>query len=86
MKQFIDAKNVLQNIEDLRLIEPSVFLAPFLDVIRSDETTGQMTSLALTALNKFLSYGLIGKCHFVQCALVSNYRQTALSLSSSLPF
>lgn len=61
MKQFIDLKVLLINIEDLRLIDPNVFLTPFLDVIRSDETTGQITSLALSALNKFLSYGLIGK-------------------------
>lgn len=52
---------MLINIEDLRLIEPKIFLAPFLDVIRSEETTGQITSLSLSALNKFLSYGLIGK-------------------------
>lgn len=62
MKQFIDLKTLLNdNIEDLRLIEPNVFLAPFLEVIRLEETTGQITSLALSALNKFLSYGLIGK-------------------------
>lgn len=48
----------------MRLIEPNVFLAPFLEVIRSEETTGQITSLALSALNKFLSYGLIGKPQF----------------------
>lgn len=62
MKQFIDLKLILNNIEDLRLIEPSVFLTPFLEVIRSEETTGQITSLALSAVNKFLSYGLIGEC------------------------
>lgn len=61
MKQFSELKSVLTNIEDLRLIEPNVFLAPFLEVIRSEETTGQITSLALSALNKFLSYGLIGE-------------------------
>lgn len=61
MKQFSELKSVLINIEDLRLIEPNVFLAPFLEVIRSEETTGQITSLALSALNKFLSYGLIGE-------------------------
>lgn len=62
MKQFVETKTLLQTIEDLRLVEPNVFLAPFLEVIRSEETTGQMTSLALSALNKFLSYGLIGEC------------------------
>lgn len=61
LKQFTELKNLLISIEDLRLIDPNVFLAPFLDVIRSEETTGQITSLALSALNKFLSYGLIGK-------------------------
>lgn len=60
MKQFSDLKNLLINVEDLRLIEPNIFLAPFLEVIRSEETTGPITSLALSALNKFLSYGLIG--------------------------
>lgn len=62
MKQFVDLKLILNNIEDLRLIEPNVFLTPFLEVIRSEETTGQITSLALSAVNKFLSYGLIGEC------------------------
>lgn len=61
MKQFVDLKLMLNNIDDLRLIEPNIFLSPFLEVIRSEETTGQITSLALTALNKFLSYGLIGE-------------------------
>ena len=61
MKSFNELKNILINIEDLRLIEPKNFLGPFLEVIRSEETTGQITSLALSALNKFLSYGLIGK-------------------------
>ena len=30
-------------------------------MIRSEETTGPVTSLALSAVNKFISYGLIGK-------------------------
>lgn len=60
-KQFMELKNLLINIEDLRLLDPNVFLAPFLEVIRSEETTGQITNLALSALNKFLSYGLIGE-------------------------
>lgn len=64
MKQFSELKSVLINVEDLRLIEPNVFLAPFLEVIRSEETTGQITSLALSSLNKFLSYGLIGEPQF----------------------
>lgn len=61
MKLFVDLKHILNHIEDLRLIDPNVFLAPFLDVIRTDETTGAVTSLALASINKFLSYGLIGE-------------------------
>ncbi|XP_017068830.1 Golgi-specific brefeldin A-resistance guanine nucleotide exchange factor 1 isoform X1 [Drosophila eugracilis] len=59
LKLFIDLKQELNRIEDLRLIEPQVFLAPFLEVIRTADTTGPLTSLALASVNKFLSYGLI---------------------------
>nr|XP_016928857.1 Golgi-specific brefeldin A-resistance guanine nucleotide exchange factor 1 isoform X1 [Drosophila suzukii] len=59
LKLFIDLKQELNSIEDLRLIEPQVFLAPFLEVIRTADTTGPLTSLALASVNKFLSYGLI---------------------------
>ncbi|XP_076275076.1 sec7 domain-containing protein garz isoform X2 [Rhynchophorus ferrugineus] len=63
MKNFQELKDILIKIDDLRLIEPDVFLSPFLDVIRSEETTGPVTSLALAAVNKFLSYGLIDPTH-----------------------
>ncbi|XP_016115928.1 Golgi-specific brefeldin A-resistance guanine nucleotide exchange factor 1-like [Sinocyclocheilus grahami] len=44
---------------DLSDVEPNVFLRPFLEVVRSEDTTGPITGLALTSVNKFLSYGLI---------------------------
>jgi brefeldin A-resistance guanine nucleotide exchange factor 1 len=44
---------------DLQDIDSLTFLTPFLDIIRSDETSGPITCLALNAVNKFLSYGLI---------------------------
>lgn len=59
-KMFLDLKQILNRVEDLRLIDQNIFLAPFLEVIRTDETTGAVTSLALSAINKFLSYGLLG--------------------------
>ncbi|XP_067628120.1 Golgi-specific brefeldin A-resistance guanine nucleotide exchange factor 1 isoform X2 [Eurosta solidaginis] len=59
MKIFVNLKEILRSVEDLRLIDPNVFLAPFLEVIRTDETTGAITSLALEAINEFLSSGLI---------------------------
>ena len=48
-------------ITELQDIEPNGFLSPFLEVIRSEDTTGPITGLALTSVNKFLSYGLVGK-------------------------
>lgn len=61
LKQFVELKKSLDNIDDLREIHPNVFLNPFLELIRTDQTTGAVTSLALVAVNKFLSYGLIGE-------------------------
>jgi hypothetical protein len=62
MRNFQELKEILNKVDDLRLVQPSIYLSPFLEVIRSEETTGPVTSLALSAVNKFLSYGLIGKC------------------------
>lgn len=50
---------------DLGDLEPNTFLSPFLGVIRSEDTTGPITGLALTSVNKFISYGLIGKSLFL---------------------
>ncbi|KAL7050324.1 hypothetical protein ACKWTF_004037 [Chironomus riparius] len=58
-KSFNELKESVLNIEDLKLITPETFLSPFLEAIRSEETTGSVTSIALSAINKFLSYGLI---------------------------
>lgn len=60
-KSFNELKEAVLQIEDLKLVSPEVFLAPFLEAIRSEETTGPITSIALSAVNKFLSYGLIGE-------------------------
>jgi len=53
-------KEVLNEPRDLSQLEPAVFLTPFLEIIRSEETTGPVTSLALSAVNKIISYGLVG--------------------------
>lgn len=60
-KAFNELKESVLQIEDLKQLSPEVFLAPFLEAIRSEETTGPITSIALSAVNKFLSYGLIGE-------------------------
>ncbi|XP_046623685.1 Golgi-specific brefeldin A-resistance guanine nucleotide exchange factor 1 [Neodiprion virginianus] len=63
MKGLASLKEALNDADNLAQLEPSVFLAPFLEVIRSEETTGPVTSLALSAVNKIISYGLIDPDH-----------------------
>ena len=45
---------------DLAQIDPDIYLTPFLDVIKSEDTTGPITGVALSSVHKFLSYGTIG--------------------------
>lgn len=61
MKGLSSLREVLGEARNLTQLEPTVVLAPFLEIIRSEETTGPVTSLALAAVNKIISYGLIGK-------------------------
>lgn len=61
-------------LSDLDEVTPNEFLTPFLAVIRSEETTGPITGLALTSVDKFLSYGLIGElacCLFIRLIIYS---------------
>ncbi|VDP39729.1 unnamed protein product, partial [Schistosoma margrebowiei] len=51
--------NKVTSDEGVNELEPLVYLTPFLEVIRSEDTTGPVTGLALTAVDKFLSYGLL---------------------------
>jgi len=44
-------------------LDCSEFLGPFLEVIRSEETSGPLTGLAISSVNKFLSYNLIPLDH-----------------------
>ncbi|CAG5122355.1 unnamed protein product, partial [Candidula unifasciata] len=53
-------------------IEPNAFLSPFLEVIRSEDTTGPITGLALTSVNKFLSYGLVDPSGDMAAAAIEN--------------
>lgn len=47
-------------VADLSEVDVNTFLGPFLEVIRSEDTTGPVTGVALLSVNKFLSYGLVG--------------------------
>ena len=48
-------------ITDLEEVDSVTFLAPFLEVIRSENTTGPITGVALSSINKILSYNLLGE-------------------------
>ncbi|XP_043480044.1 Golgi-specific brefeldin A-resistance guanine nucleotide exchange factor 1 [Leptopilina heterotoma] len=63
MKGLSSLKEALNEAKDISQLEPAVFMAPFLEIIRSEETTGPVTSLALSAVNKIISYGLIDPEH-----------------------
>lgn len=58
-RNLVDLKELLGRVTDLSDVEPNVFFGPFLDIVRSSETTGSVTVMALAAVNKFLSYGLL---------------------------
>lgn len=77
MRPLFELKTLLHQTEDLRLIEPNSFLTPFLNIIRSEETSGVVTSLALSAVNKFLSYGLIDPTHTTIANTVENIAYAA---------
>ena len=46
---------------DLSELDANIYLGPFLEVIRSEDTAGPITGVALSSVNKFLCYGLIGE-------------------------
>lgn len=61
IQSFNDLKDVLNQLGDLKDLDPNHYFDPFLEVIRDGETTGPVTSLALSSVQKLLSYGLIGE-------------------------
>uniref|UniRef100_A0A8C7P4D9 Golgi-specific brefeldin A-resistance guanine nucleotide exchange factor 1 n=1 Tax=Oncorhynchus mykiss TaxID=8022 RepID=A0A8C7P4D9_ONCMY len=72
LNSFSHLKETLNNIKELSDVEPNVFLRPFLEVVRSEDTTGPITGLALTSVNKFLSYGLIDANHEAAAEAIEN--------------
>uniref|UniRef100_A0A671UFB9 Golgi-specific brefeldin A-resistance guanine nucleotide exchange factor 1 n=1 Tax=Sparus aurata TaxID=8175 RepID=A0A671UFB9_SPAAU len=72
LNSFGHLKEVLNNIKELSDVEPNIFLRPFLEVVRSEDTTGPITGLALTSVNKFLSYGLIDANHEAAAEAIEN--------------
>ena len=56
---FVLKQNLTAINRTLDELDPTLFLSPFLDVIRSEVVTGPVTGLALDAMQKFLSYELL---------------------------
>ncbi|XP_063685753.1 Golgi-specific brefeldin A-resistance guanine nucleotide exchange factor 1-like [Bolinopsis microptera] len=63
LKSFHDLKEHLAPIQYLEEVDSVTFLAPFLEVIRSENTTGPITGVALSSINKILSYNLLDVSH-----------------------
>ncbi|EDV25608.1 uncharacterized protein TRIADDRAFT_24514 [Trichoplax adhaerens] len=59
MTNFTRLKQLLMTVSELSHVDANTFLNPFLDVIRSEDTTGPITGLALSSINKILSYELV---------------------------
>eukprot|EP00930_Biecheleria_cincta_P087192 TRINITY_DN7643_c0_g3_i1.p1 TRINITY_DN7643_c0_g3~~TRINITY_DN7643_c0_g3_i1.p1 ORF type:complete len:1562 (-),score=332.89 TRINITY_DN7643_c0_g3_i1:103-4788(-) len=49
----------LTYIHELHEFDTVAYLGPFLEVIQSDATSGELTAVALEAVDKFVSFGLI---------------------------
>ena len=56
---FHELKSKLNRVNTLAEVSPIEFLLPFLEVIQCDELEGPITGLALSTVNKFLSYGSV---------------------------
>lgn len=58
---FIRLRNDLRQCKDLKSFDTPALLHPFLQVIRASSTSASITSLALIAVTKFLSYSIINR-------------------------
>ena len=53
-----------------------VFVKPFCVIVQSDDTTGPITGMAISSLDKFLAYGLIGESHHHSITLLQHHTIT----------
>jgi len=59
MAGFASLIMVLRDCQDLSQLDALTLLSPFLAVVRSNETNGPITALALSSIDKFLTYSFI---------------------------
>ncbi|CAO3585256.1 unnamed protein product [Absidia cylindrospora] len=60
MAGFTNLRSYLENVQDVKDLDALVLLNPFLEVIRSGNTTGPIAGTALGSVEKFLHYEIIG--------------------------
>lgn len=65
-------RELLNQVGDLHLLDPNTYFDPFLEVIRLEEISGPITSLALASVSKFLAYNLLDPTHPGAPACVEN--------------
>jgi brefeldin A-resistance guanine nucleotide exchange factor 1 len=53
--------NSIDGVTDVRNLDAVRLLTPFLDVVRSGDTSGPITAIALSSVDKFITYGLVHK-------------------------
>ena len=63
-------------VTNLTECSPIEFLLPFLEVIQCEDLEGPITGLALSTVNKFLSYGLIDVDHHEAGVIVERLAQS----------
>ncbi|XP_050523551.1 Golgi-specific brefeldin A-resistance guanine nucleotide exchange factor 1 isoform X2 [Daktulosphaira vitifoliae] len=61
-KRLFKLRDAMNQVEDLMSLNFDNVIEPFLEVIRCEEITGPVTSLALMSIYKFVKYGLIKQC------------------------
>lgn len=60
MEGFTNLRTYLENVNDVAELDAVTVLNPFLEVIRSGNTTGPIAGTALGSVEKLLHYGIIG--------------------------
>ena len=67
---------------DWRKVRPLEYLAPFLEVVRSPETSGPITAVALTSIRRMLEENILGEQQLIiLSALAAELSRVAVHIS-----
>ncbi|GAA5881801.1 hypothetical protein JCM1840_003881, partial [Sporobolomyces johnsonii] len=59
MSAFMELKMRLRDLDDSATLDAVALLEPFLQVVRSPETSGPITATALSSIDKFITYSIL---------------------------